>query len=98
MGRNMGKKLTHELTNIEIKLPFIKEITGIVVPHKFRQLQMESYDGLGRPVDHIRVYKSRMALTTNFDELYCLTFPGTLKGPINQWFHYLKSRSVSNFD
>ena len=38
-----------------------------------------------------------MALTTNFDELLCLAFPGTLKGPAAKWFHALKPRTVSDF-
>ena len=79
IARNMCKKLTYDLTNTEIESPFIEEITEIVVPHKFRQPQMESYDGSGSPIDYVPTYKSRMALTTNFIELYYLAFPSTLK-------------------
>ena len=38
-----------------------------------------------------------MALATNADELLCLVFLSTLKGPATQWFHSLKPRSVSDF-
>ena len=38
-----------------------------------------------------------MALATNTDELLCLAFPGTLKGPAAQWFHSLKPRSIRDF-
>ena len=40
---------------------------------------MESYDGLGSPVDHVHSYRSQMDLTTNLNELYCLAFLTTLK-------------------
>ena len=38
-----------------------------------------------------------MDLATNADELLCLAFPGTLKGPAAQWFHSLKPRSIRDF-
>ena len=38
-----------------------------------------------------------MAFATNADELLCLAFPGTLKGPATQWFHSLKPRSIRDF-
>ena len=84
MTRNVGKKSTCDLASTESESPFTKEITRIVVPHKFMQPQMESYDGSGSLVDHIRAYRPRMALTTNLDELHCLAFPSTLKGLANQ--------------
>ena len=94
----MDKKLTYDHNSMETESPFNKEITRIVIPHKFRQPQMEPHDGFGSPVDHVGTYKSRMALTTNLVELYCLAFPSTLKGLTNQWFHSLKLRSISSFN
>ena len=38
-----------------------------------------------------------MALATSDDELLCLAFSSTLKGPAGQWLHSLKPRSVSDF-
>ena len=98
MARNMGKKSTYDLTSIENESPFTEEITRIIVPHKLKQPQMESYNSSGSPVDHVRAYRSRMALTTNLDELYCLVFPSTQKGPANQWFYSLKPNSINSFD
>ena len=46
------------------------------------QPHLDSYNGLGSPVDHVRTYKAQMALATNADELLCLAFPSTLKGPV----------------
>ena len=37
-----------------------------------------------------------MALATNANELYCLAFPSTLKGPTVQWFHSFKPQSISD--
>ena len=75
IARNIGKKSTNDLTSMDIESPFVEEITRIVALHKFKQPQMESYDGSGSLVDHVRTYKSRMALTTNLNELYYLAFP-----------------------
>ena len=79
----MGKKSTYDLASTETESPFTEEITSIIVPHKFKQPQMESYDSSKSPMDHVRAYKSQIALTTNLDELYYLTFPNTLKGQAN---------------
>ena len=98
MAKNMGNKSTYDLASTDTESPFIGNIIGIVVSHKFKQPQMESYDGSGSSIDHIQAYRSRMALTTNLDELYYLAFPSTLKGPVNQWFHSLKPRSIDGFD
>ena len=98
MERNMGKKSTYNLVSTKIESPFTEEITRIIFPHKFRQSRMESYNGSRSPVDHVSAYRSRIALTTNLGELYCLVFPSTLKGPINQWFYSLKLRFINNFD
>ena len=62
MARNMGKKSAYDLTSTDTRSSFIDDIIGVVVPQKFKQPQMESYDGSGSPVDHVHTYKSWMAL------------------------------------
>ena len=81
----------------EIESPFSSQITRFSIPHKFKQPHLDSYNGSGTPVDHIKTYKAQMALATKADELLCLAFPSTLKGPAPQWFHSLKPRPVSDF-
>ena len=98
MTRYMDKKSTYDLASMEIESPFIEEIIRIIVPHKFKQPQMESYDESGSPVDDVRAYRPCMALTTNLDEFYYLAFPSTLKGPVNQWFDTLRPMSIVSFD
>ena len=36
MVRNMGKKLTYDLTSTDTESPFIEEITEFIIPHKFK--------------------------------------------------------------
>ena len=90
MARNLGHGLTWDHTNNETESPFSTRITRILVPCKFKQPHLDSYNGSGSPVDHVQTYKAQMALATNADELLCVAFPSTLKGPAAQWFHSLK--------
>ena len=68
--------------NIETESAFSTWITRFAILRKFKQPHLDSYNGLGSPVDHIRTYRAQMALATNADELLCLAFPSTLKGPV----------------
>ena len=81
MVRNLGRGSACDHTNTEIKSPFSTRITKFAVPHKFKQPHLDSYNGFGSPVDHVRTYKAQMALIISADELLYLAFPGTLKGP-----------------
>ena len=80
MARNMGCGSACDHTNTEIESLFSTWITRFLVSRKFKQPHLDSYNGLGSSVDHLRTYKAQMALTTNADELLYLAFPGTLKG------------------
>ena len=97
IARNLGRDPICDHASTEIESPFSSRITRFFVPRKFKQPYLDSYNGLGSPVDHIRTYKAQMALATNADELFCLAFPSTLKGSAAQWFHSLKSQSISDF-
>ena len=90
MARNLGQSSTYDHTNTEIKSPFSTRITRFMIPHKFKQPYLDSYNIFESPVDHIWTYRAQMALATNADELLYLAFPSTLKGPTAQWFHSLK--------
>ena len=97
MARNLGRGSAWDHTNTETESQFSTQITRFSVPRKFKQPHLDSYNGSGSPVDHVRTYKAQMALATNAEELLCLAFPGTLKSPAAQWFHSLKARSVRDF-
>ena len=80
MTRNLGHGSTCDYTNMEIESPFSTRITRFTVPGKFKQPHLDSFNGSGSPVDHIRTYKAQMAFATSADELLCLAFLSTLKG------------------
>ena len=98
MARNLGRGSAYDHTNTETESPFSSRITRFTIPRKFKQSHLDSYNGSGSPVDHVRNYKAQMALVTSADELLCLAFPSTLKGgPLTQWFRFLKPRSIEDF-
>ena len=97
MAKNLGQAPIRDHANTEIESLFFSRIARFAMPRKFKQSHLDSYNGLGSPIDHVRTYKAQMALATNADKLLCLAFLNTLKGPATQWFHSLKPRSVSNF-
>ena len=59
--------------------------------------QVESYDGLKDPLDHLKSFKTLMHLQEVADEIMCRAFPTTLKGPAKVWFSRLTPNSISTF-
>ena len=80
MAKDFGNRPIHPLTDTETESSFTRKIHEFAIPQKFKQPQIETYNGQGSPVDHVQAYKAKMMLTTNSDELYCLAFSSTLKG------------------
>ena len=60
--------------------PFTAFVNSFPLPHKFRMLQMDSYDGVKDPLDHLETFKTSMHLQGVADEIMCRAFPTTLKG------------------
>ena len=97
MAKNLGCGSACDHTNIETESLFSTRITSFTVPRKLKPPHLDSYNGSGSSVDHVRTYKAQMALATSVDELLCLAFLCTLKGPTAQWFYSLKPQSVKDF-
>ena len=77
--------------------PFTTTVTSFPLPPKFRMPQVESYDGLKDPLDHLKSFKTLMHLQEVADEIMCRAFPITLKGPAKVWFSRLTPNSISTF-
>ena len=60
--------------------PFTASINSFPLPHKFRMLQIDSYNGVKDPLDHMETFKTLMHLQGVVDEIMCRAFPTTLKG------------------
>ena len=61
-------------------LPFTMPINSCPLPQKFRMPQVESYDGVKDPLDHLETFKTLMHLQGVPDEIMCRAFPTTLRG------------------
>ena len=59
--------------------------------------QIESYDGVKDPIDHLESFKTLMQLQGVVDEIMCRVFPTTLKGLARIWFSILTPNSINTF-
>ena len=67
--------------------PFTAEVLRYPLPAKFRMLQVEAFDGIKDPVDHLNTYKNQMELHGYQDPVRCRAFATTLKSPAMAWFN-----------
>ena len=77
--------------------PFTAEVLHFPLPAKFRMPQVEAFDGVKDPVDHLNTYKNQMELHGYQDPVRCRAFAITLKGPALAWFNRLPPSSISSF-
>ena len=80
-----------------IDSPFTTFVNSFPLPQKFRMPQIESYDGVKDPLDHLETFKTLMHLQGVPDEIICSAFPTTLKGPVRICFSRLMPNSVNTF-
>ena len=60
--------------------PFTVAVQECPVPSKFHLPQLEPFDGLKDPLDHLNTFKTTLGLQQPPDEILCCSFPTTLKG------------------
>ena len=77
--------------------PFTAEVLHFPLPTKFIMPQIEAFDGLKDPIDHLNTYKNQMELHGYQDPERCRAFVITLKGSALAWFNRLPPTSVSSF-
>ena len=77
--------------------PFTAEVLHFPLSAKFRMPQVEAFNGVKDPVDHLNTYKNQMELHGYQDPIRCRDFPITLKGPALAWFNRLPPSSISSF-
>ena len=78
--------------------PFTMAVQECLVPSKFHLPQLEPFDGLKDPLDHLNMFKTTLGLQQLPDEILCRSFPTTLKGAAREWFNKLPTSSIDNFD
>ena len=77
--------------------PFTVEVLRYPLPAKFRMPQVEIFDGVKDPVNHLNTYKNQMELHGYQDPVRCRAFATTLKGPALAWFNRIPPSSISSF-
>ena len=77
--------------------PLTAEVLYFPFPATFRMSQVEAFDGVRDPVDHLNTYKNQMELHGYQDLVRCRAFAITLKGPTLAWFNRLPHSSISSF-
>ena len=78
--------------------PFTVAVQECPVPSKFCLPQLEPFDGLKDPLDHLNTFKTTLGLQQPPDEILCRSFPTTLKGAAREWFNKLPISSIDNFE
>ena len=78
--------------------PFTTTVLECPVPSKFRLPQLESFDGLKDPQDHLNTFSTTLGLQQSPDEILCRSFPTTLKAAAKEWFTKLPNSSIDNFE
>ena len=81
----------------QIESPFTAEVLRYPLPAKFRMPQVEVFDGVKDPVDHLNTYKNQMELHGYQDPVRCRAFATTLKGPALAWFNRILPSPISSF-
>ena len=77
--------------------PFTAKVLHFPLPAKFRMPQVEAFDGVRDPVDHLNTYKNQMELHGYQDPVLCRASAITLKGSALAWFNRLTPSSISSF-
>ena len=77
--------------------PFATEVLRYPLPAKFRMPQVEAFDGVKYPVDHLNTYKNQMELHGYQDHVRCRAFATTLNGLALAWFNRIPPSSISSF-
>ena len=78
--------------------PFTAAVLECLVPSKFRLPQLEQFDGLKDPLDHLNTFKTILGLQQPPDEILCHSFPTTLKRATREWFTKLPTSFIDSFE
>ena len=77
--------------------PFTAEVLRYPLSAKLRMPQVEAFDGVKDPIDHLNTYKNQMELHGYQDPVRCRAFATTLKGPAMAWFNKIPPSTISSF-
>ena len=61
-------------------------VLGLVIPHKFKTLTFDKYNGTKCPITHLAMYYRKMSAYTDNDKLLIYCFHDNLIGIATQWY------------
>ena len=76
-----GINITGSLDATELSL-----VPGLVIPHKFKTLTFDKYDGTKCSTTHLMMYCRKMSAYTDNDKLLIHCFQDSLTGIAAQWY------------
>ena len=76
---------------------FMAEVLHFPLPTKFRMPQIEAFDRMKYPLDHLNTYKNQMEFYGYQEPVRCRAFAITLKGSTLVWFNRLPPGLVLSF-
>ena len=78
--------------------PFMTAILECPMLSKFHLPQLEPFDRLKDPLDHLNTFKTTLDFQQPPDEILCYSFLTTLKGAATEWFTKLPTSSIDSFE
>ena len=99
--RNAIKEKTNQSLDRMVRAtnsPFTMAVLECPVLSKFRLPQLEPFNGLKDPQDHLNTFKMTLGLQQPPDEILCRSFLTTLKGVAREWFTKLPTSSINSFE
>ena len=81
-----------------IDSPFTTAILECLMPSKFHLPQLELFDGLKDPLDHLNTFKMTLGLQQPPNKILYRSFPTTLKRVARKWFTKLPTSSIDDFE
>ena len=68
------------------------------IPLGWKPLNLERYDGITNPIEHLDAFLTQENLYTNDDAILCRVFPTSLKREALTWYSGFPPRSIDSFD
>ena len=79
------------------KSPFTRGIEKAKLPRRFHQPTFTMYNGRIDPVEHVSLFKQKMAVHSQDEALLCRVFPSCLGPMPMRWFDGLRTNSINSF-
>ncbi|GKU88880.1 hypothetical protein SLEP1_g3094 [Rubroshorea leprosula] len=84
-------------TNKPVDISSLCFFPNIQLPHKFKLLEFDKYNGTGCPYAHLTMYCRKMAPYANDEKLMIHYFQDSLTGPADAWFSTLDKSKVKSW-